>query len=69
MTIPAAAPAGSENRSTRSKNPGSFTRWVGARARKNPGRPMEKVPIRVSWRGRKGKGDPISPIRAVSSTA
>jgi cation-transporting ATPase E len=54
VATPAIAPAGIENLSTRCRKPVRTRLTLGASARNRPGRPIESVPISVSWRGRKG---------------
>src|SRR5664279_3692813 len=47
-TIPETTPAGTANRSTRRRNPGTYRRLFGPRARKNAGMPIVTADTRVS---------------------
>ncbi len=66
--VAAIAPAGSEKRTTRCRNPARARRGSGASARKNPGMPTLRTRTRVRWRGRNGKSTPIAAITSEMST-
>src|SRR6478735_6947682 len=55
-TMPETTPAGTANRSTRLRKPGTYRRLFGPRARKKAGMPIVTADTRVRCRGRNGNG-------------
>ena len=54
VATPITAPAGSENRRTRGRNPVRAGSWLGWKLSTNPGMPIVRASTTVSWRGRIG---------------
>ena len=53
-TTPMTMPTGTQNRTTRGRNPGRAGSWLGSKLSTKPGMPIVSASTTVSWRGISG---------------